>query len=180
MNGIHATGRGQYSYSDCRGISYRENCACPKALGEVWIPYLSIDHLKMGLIRSRYTSLTPIRSDRELTDYLWPVVRGMIKAVIENGQNLIVEGCYIPFDWAKDFSEEYRVLIQYCCLIMSEAYIRSYYQDIKRYANAVEHRIDDTDCTLETLLRDNAQVLESCLKYGAEYILIGSTYHVDI
>lgn len=67
-------------------------------------PYLSMDHLKMGLIRSGYTSLTPMSSDRELTDYLWPVVREMVKTAVENGQNLIVEGCYIPFDWAKDFS----------------------------------------------------------------------------
>ena len=143
-------------------------------------PYLSIDHLKMGLIRSGHTSLTPMSGERELTDYLWPVVREMIKTVIENGQNLIVEGCYIPFDWAKDFSEEYRIQVQYRCLIMSEAYIRSHYRDIKRHANAVEHRTDDTDCTLETLLRDNTQALESCVKYGAEYILIDSTYHVDI
>lgn len=57
-------------------------------------PYLSIDHLKMGLIRSGYTSLTPESCDRELTDYLWPVVREIIKTAIENRQNLIVEGCY--------------------------------------------------------------------------------------
>ena len=108
----------------------------------------------MGLIRSGYTSLTPMSSDRELTDYLWPVVREMVKTAIENGQNLIVEGCYIPFDWAKDFLKKYRAQIQYRCLVMSEAYIRSHYQDIKGYASVVERRKDDLDCTLETLLRD--------------------------
>ena len=41
-------------------------------------PYLSIDHLKMGLIRSGQTALTP-EDDRELTDYLWPIVREMVK-----------------------------------------------------------------------------------------------------
>ena len=61
-------------------------------------PYLSIDHLKMGLIRSGNTDLTPLSSDGELTEYLWPVVREIIKTAIENGQNLIVEGCYIPFE----------------------------------------------------------------------------------
>ena len=59
-------------------------------------PYLSIDHLKMGLIRSGQTTLTPMDDDK-LTDYLWPIVREMVKTVIENGQNLIVEGCYIPW-----------------------------------------------------------------------------------
>lgn len=143
-------------------------------------PYLSMDHLKMGLIRSGYTSLTPMSSDRELTDYLWPVVREMVKTAVENGQNLIVEGCYIPFDWAKDFSPEYRDQIRYRCLVMSEAYIRSHYDDIKRYAGVVEHRQDDSDCMLETLLRDNAQTWEACQKYGVEHLLIDGEYRVEI
>ncbi|MEQ2455431.1 AAA family ATPase [Flavonifractor hominis] len=143
-------------------------------------PCLSIDHLKMGLIRSGYTSLTPMSSDRDLTDYLWPVVREMIKTVIENGQNLIVEGCYIPFDWEKDFAEKYRTQIQYRCLVMSEAYIRSHYLDIKKYADVVEQRVDDSACTVESLLRDNAQALESCQKYGVEYVLIDGNYCVDL
>ena len=65
-------------------------------------PAFSIDHLKMGLIRSGNTSLTPLDDDA-LTDYLWPIVMEMIKTAIENRQNLIVEGCYVPFDWRKDF-----------------------------------------------------------------------------
>ena len=56
-------------------------------------PYLSIDHLKMGLIRSGNTKLTPRSADKDLTTYLWPIVREMIKTAIENNQNLIVEGC---------------------------------------------------------------------------------------
>lgn len=143
-------------------------------------PYLSIDHLKMGLIRSGYTSLTPESCDQDLTDYLWPVVREIIKTAIENRQNLIVEGCYIPFDWARDFEEVYRAQIQYRCLVMSEAYIRAHYHDIKTYASAIEHRVDDADCTLESLIRDNAGVLERCRKYGVEYTLIDGTYQVDI
>lgn len=70
-------------------------------------PYLSIDHLKMSLIRSGNTELTPLSNDSELTEYLWPIVREMIKTAIENGQNLIIEGCYIPFDWKKDFSVDH-------------------------------------------------------------------------
>ena len=61
-------------------------------------PYLSIDHLKMGLIRSGNTELTPMSDDTALTEYLWPIVREMVATAVENEQNLIVEGCYIPFD----------------------------------------------------------------------------------
>lgn len=163
------------------GASHTGKTALAQRLLEKYgYPYLSIDHLKMGLIRSGYTALTPMSSDRDLTNYLWPVVREIIKTAIENGQNLIVEGCYIPFDWEKDFTAGYRTQIQYRCLVMSEAYIRSHYQDIKGYADVVERRRDDSCCTLESLLRDNAQVLESCRKYGVEYLLIDGTYHIDI
>ncbi len=163
------------------GASHTGKTALAQRLLEKYkYPYLSIDHLKMGLIRSGYTDLTPLSSDRELTEYLWPVVREIIKTVIENGQNLVVEGCYIPFDWEKDFAAEYREKIQYRCLVMSEEYIRSHYSDIKKFANVAEQRIDDSDCTLETLLRDNAKMLEGCIKHGTRYVLIDGFYDLSI
>ena len=135
------------------GASHTGKTALAQKLLEKYrYPYLSIDHLKMGLIRSGYTSLTPVSSDRDLTDYLWPVVREIIKTAIENRQNLIVEGCYIPFDWEKDFPAEYREQIRYRCLVMSEGYIRRHYRDIQQYAGVVEHRLDDSSCTMETAL----------------------------
>ena len=69
-----------------------------KLLEKYDIPYLSIDHLKMGLIRSGNTELTAEDSQEKLTAYLWPIVLEMIKTAVENHQNLIVEGVYIPFD----------------------------------------------------------------------------------
>lgn len=143
-------------------------------------PYLSIDHLKMGLIRSGNTELTPLSDDEKLTDYLWPIVREMIKTAIENKQNLIVEGCYIPFDWKSDFTGEYLDNIRYCCLIMSEKYIRNNFEDIKAYANIIENRMDDEGCTLESLLEDNAEMLRLAQQYGADYILIDNRYKADI
>ena len=142
-------------------------------------PYLSLDWLKMGLIRSGYTTLTPM-DDEQLVEYLWPVAREIIKTAIENRQNLIVEGCYIPFGWADDFSEDYLREIKYVCLVMSENYIRNHFDSIKDYAGVVEHRLDDGDCTMETLLRDNQAVLEACQKRGIDYLLIDDTYEVDI
>ena len=49
-----------------------------KLLEKYKYPYLSIDHLKMGLIRSGNTNLTPMSSDDELTRYLWPIVLEII------------------------------------------------------------------------------------------------------
>ena len=142
-------------------------------------PYLSIDHLKMGLIRSGNTELTPM-DDEKLTAYLWPIVCEMIKTAIENEQNLIVEGCYIPFEYEKDFEKEYLENIRYYCLIMSEKYIRSHFDDIKGYANVIEKRLDDEWCTQESVLEDNAIALSLAQKYKVNYILIDDEYKVNI
>ena len=142
-------------------------------------PYLSIDHLKMGLIRSGNSTLTPMSDTAELTEFLWPIVREMVKTAVENEQNLIVEGCYIPFDWQKDFDKNYLSQIRYICLIMSERYIRSHFEDIKNYANVIEQRLDDSDCTMEFVLQENAQTLDMCKKHNANYLLIDDEYNVD-
>lgn len=151
-----------------------------KLLEKYQYPYFSIDHLKMGLIRSGNTKLTAMSDDADLTAYLWPIVREMIKTAIENEQNLIVEGCYIPFDWAKDFRQEYLVHIRYYCLIMSEKYIKNHFADIKKYASVIESRLDDGWCTLDSVLEDNAQNLELARKFNTNYILIDDEYEVEI
>lgn len=151
-----------------------------KLLEKYKYPYLSIDHLKMGLIRSGNTELTPMSNDSELTAYLWPIVREMIKTAIENDQKLIVEGCYIPFDWAMDFDSEYLKNIKYYCLVMSENYIRNHFDDIKKYASVIENRLDDTYCTIESVLEDNARILQQAQKHKANYLLIDNKYEIDI
>ena len=138
-------------------------------------PYLSIDHLKMGLIRSGQTTLTPMDDDK-LTDYLWPIVREMIKTAIENRQNLIVEGCYIPFDWQKDLSPEYLAEIQYVCLILSRRYIETHFDDIRRYASVIEHRLDDSYLNEAELIAENAHNLAQCRAYDLPYMLIDGEY----
>ena len=143
-------------------------------------PYLSIDHLKMGLIRSGNTKLTPMSDDGDLTAYLWPVVCEMIKTAIENRQNLIVEGCYVPFDWQKDLDPEYLENIKYYCLVMSEEYIKNHFADIINYANIIEHRLDDGGCTKERVLADNAEILSLAQKYNVNYILIEDKYEINV
>lgn len=142
-------------------------------------PYLSIDHLKMGLIRSGMTDLTPLSADGELTDYLWPVVCEIIKTAVENSQNLIVEGCYIPFDWQKDFDARYLSHIKYYCLVMSEKYIRTHFDDIRKYANVIENRLCD-DPTLEQVIADNARMHNGALEHGLNVLLIDDKYEIEI
>lgn len=148
-----------------------------KLLNKYKYPYLSIDHLKMGLIRSEQTTLT-VFDDDKLTDYLWPIVREMIKTAIENKQNLIVEGCYIPFDWQNDFTAEYLVFIQYICLVFSKSYIHTNYDSIMENACAIESRICN-EYPKEQMLLDNNYFLENCNKYNLTPTVIETNYDFE-
>ena len=141
-------------------------------------PYLSIDHLKMGLIRSKQTTID-VEDDEKLTPYLWLIVKEIIKTAIENSQNLIVEGCYVPFDWKKDFSKKYLSQIKYYCLIMSKNYVQNHFSDILANESAVEQRVTD-DLTQEYLIKENQRYLQMCKKHKLNYILIDTEYKVDV
>ena len=123
-------------------------------------PYLSLDLLKMGLIRSGQTSLTP-EDEEELTEYLWPIVRD------------------IPFGWERDFEEAYLHEIRYVCLVMTRQYITEHFGAIRRFASVIEDRREDEGCTKDFLLRDNERRLQLCREHGYPYILIDNTYQVE-
>ena len=148
-----------------------------KLMEKYGYPYFSIDHLKMGLIRSGNTDLTPMDDDK-LTPYLWPIVREMVKTAVENQQNLIVEGCYIPFHWQKDFSEAYREQIRYVCLVMSRQYIADHFENIRAYANVIEKRLDESDLSKDVLIAENEANLAQCIAHDCPYILIDHAYEV--
>lgn len=163
------------------GASHTGKTALAQKLLEKYkYPYLSEDHLKMGLIRSGNTDLTPLSDDRDLTAYLWPIIREIIKTAIENEQNLIIEGCYIPFDWAKDFDKEYTDNIRFFCLVMSENYIRNNFSDIVKYESVIEKRLCSDVCTPENVIKDNADILRLAKEYNANYILIDKKYDINI
>lgn len=149
-----------------------------KLIEKYHYPCMSLDHLKMGLIRSGLTNLTPDNDDK-MTDLLWPIVKEMIKTAIENEQNMIIEGCYFPYDWKNYFTSEYLKYIKLICLIMTPNYIEKHYEDIMNYASVVENRGDDAYCNKELLVRDNQTSLAMCKKYDCDYILIDDEYKVD-
>ena len=136
---------------------------------------LSIDHLKMGLIRSGQTGLTP-EDDEALTAYLWPIVREIVKTAIENRQDLIVEGCYVPFDWRRDFEDAYLPSLRFICLAMTERFIDAHFAEIRAHACDAEARLDDSYCTAEILKRDNRAVIEGFQKAGEAVVLIDEDY----
>lgn len=162
------------------GASHSGKTALAQKLLEKYkYPYISIDHLKMGLIRSGNTALTPTNDVSDLTDYLWPIVREIIKTVIENNQNLIIEGCYIPFDWEKSFEKKYLDNIKYYCLVMSEKYIRNHFSDIKRYECVIENRLENL-LSEDSVIEDNRKVLHLAIAHKVNYILIDDEYKIDV
>ena len=150
-----------------------------RMLEEYRIPYVSIDHLKMGLIRSEKTNLTP-EDDEVLTDYLWPIVREMIKTAIENRQNLIVEGCYIPFDWRKDFEEQYLQSIRFVCLAMTDYFIDAHIDEIRNHASTIETRLYDTGCTIESLKLDNHNYIDAFTRSGEKITIIDTDFWLTV
>ena len=150
-----------------------------KLLEKYNYPYLSIDHLKMGLIRSGNTHLTP-EDDEKLTEYLWPIVREIMKTAIENRQDLIIEGCYVPFDWRKDFDDEYLAKIRFLCLAMTDRYIETHFEEIKKHACDIESRIDDTGLSMEEMKADNKANVTGFRERNERVVLIDGEYDMSI
>ena len=134
-------------------------------------PYLSIDHMKMGLIRSGNTNLTP-EDDDELTDYLWPIVREIIKTAIENDQNLIIEGCYIPAEWRQDLDESYLRQIKFICLAMTEEYIEDHFDEIIGHESEIESRLIKEDCSIDDLKQCNRWFIDAFTGTGEKVVII--------
>ena len=104
----------------------------------------------------------------------------MAKTAIENKQNMIIEGCYIPFDWQKDFDEEYLRNIRYICLCMSDRYIDNHFDHILSFASCIENRLDDDYCTLQNIRNDNQMFLNGCIQNHLDYTLIDDDYESAI
>ena len=148
-----------------------------KLLEKYKYPYLSIDHLKMGLIRSNNILLTPSDDDL-LTDYLWPIICEIIKTAIENKQNLIIEGCYIPFNWRLSFDNEYLDNIYFICLALSSDFIDNNYNQIIKHSNDIEHRINNDEYTIKSLKNDNNYYINGFK--NENIIIIDSNYEDTI
>ena len=133
----------------------------------------------MGLIRSGNTDLTP-EDDGALTTYLWPIVREIIKTAIENRQNLIVEGCYIPFDWRSDFDEQYLPSIRFVCLAMTEAFIDTHFNEIIQHSSDIEKRQYDTEITPASLKAEHHHYIDAYTRRGEQVTLIDTDFEETV
>lgn len=174
-----------------------------KLMERLGFPYLSLDHLKMGFIRSGMTNLT-VNDDWEMRYWMWPFVAQIVKTVIENHQNLIVEGCYIPHNWKDSFTKpfdspdpsdfpfskadvpetdhsslDYMANIRSAFIVMSRSYIERNFDLIKDYANVIEKRLDDSGLDMERLAMCSEGFKEDCIANGTPLVEIDEAYDLD-
>ena len=145
-----------------------------KLMEKLRIPYVSIDHIKMGMIRSGLTNLTP-EDDYEMRYWLWPFLSEMIKTAIENNQSMILEGCYFPHNWKDSFNDEYMKDIRNAFIVMSEKYIRNNFKNIVDYANVIEMRLCD-EPDMERLIKCSQMFKEECTNNKSNYIEIDDVF----
>ena len=148
-----------------------------KLMEKLAIPYLSLDHLKMMFIRCALTDLT-VEDDYEMRYFLWPYASAIIKTAIENRQNMIVEGCYIPCEWRDNFDKEYLDDISCFYVTMSEDYLKKNFGAVKEYANVIESRIDD-DADPDRLIRCSREFKQQALENNIPVIEITDRYDIE-
>lgn len=148
-----------------------------KIMEKTQYPYVSLDHLKMGLIRTGMTSLTP-EDDYEMRYFLWPFAAEIIKTAIENDQNMIMEGCYIPGEWRDSFTPEYLEKIRCVFITMTPEYIEKNFDGICSEANVIEHRIND-DPDKDRLIRCSENFRDDCVKFDINRIEISEKFCID-
>lgn len=148
-----------------------------KMMEQLKIPYLSLDHLKMMFIRGRLTDLT-VEDDYEMRYFLWPYAAELIKTAIENKQNMIIEGCYIPSEWRDQFDETYLKDIKCFFITMSEEYLRKNTDKVKEYGSVIENRLDD-EVDTERLINCSREFMEEAKENDIPVIEITDTYDIE-
>lgn len=145
------------------------------------IPYLSADLLKMGLCRGLPgCPFCPGDGDAAITEYLWPILRGMAMTAIENGQHLIIEGCYIPCDARESFPPACRDDIIAIFIGFSEDYILRNYDDILLHRNDIERRKYAETRTAGAMAAQHTRLRARCQKAGAPYFEVDADYGADM
>lgn len=166
------------SGNSCTGKTYMAQ----QLLEKYHVPYLSIDHLKMGLYRADMNcGFTPMDSTEHVGEQLWPIIKGIIMTNIENKQNLIIEGCYILPHHLQDFEPSYSQHIISVFLGFSTTYIRQNFQsNIVQHRNAIEARMYPEEGTVAEYIHEHDVFREKCVASDVPYFEIRENYEEEI
>ena len=165
------------------GVGYAGKTYMAQQLLEKYhYPYLSIDHLKMGLYRASIgCGFTPQDSIEQIGEALWPILKGIIMTNIENEQNIIIEGAYLLPDKINALDESYHKHIISFYLCFSEVYIQHYFETkVLHYRCAIEARGYENSDTIADYIADNQKQKHLCEKYDARFFEIQDDYHEEM
>lgn len=148
------------------------------------INYLSLDNLKMGLVRTGLSKVLNFNiddNDQLIKKNIWPIVKEIIKTVIENCQDLVIEGVYIDEDDLNNFSIEYSKFIKSVFIVFSEKYIKNNYNTIIKYLSISENKdYDESYMTITNFIKMHKKEKELCEKNKIKYIEINDNYIDEI
>jgi len=153
-----------------------------KLMEKYKIPYLSIDHLKMGIYRANSEcGFTPESEDEIITEKLWQIIKGIIMTNIENNQNIIIEGVNLPFS-INDLGTEYTSKIIFFKICFSEKYIKEHLNDkIIKHENIIENRGKyGFNFHIENFIKDNELTKTMCEKNNIKYFILENDYESEI
>lgn len=137
-------------------------------------PYLSLDHLKMGLYRgTQNCPFTPEDSDDAISAHLWPIVKGMIDTCRENGQNQVFEGCYLPPEQVKPLLGPDVAAVY---LVFTEDYLRDHYDLVLQHESVIEQRLYPSAPDLEEMINANIALRNRCMMAGVPVVEISESH----
>ena len=62
---------------------------------------------------------------------------------------------------------------------MSNKYILNHFDNIKKYANVIENRLDDRNITIDAVIKENEIFLTNCKKYNLTYVVFDEKYSIE-
>lgn len=165
------------------GVGYAgKTLMAQKLLEKYHYPYLSIDHLKMGLYLSDIEcGFTPYSSQKDIGEKLWQILKGVITVNIENKQNLIIEGLYLLPEKIKKLEEKYSKEIISFYLGFAEKYIlNSFDEKIIGNRSVIENRKYENSDIVQDYIFENKQQKKMCENADAKYFEITNDYEEEM
>ncbi|MDO4355833.1 MAG: AAA family ATPase [Clostridia bacterium] len=147
-----------------------------------YMSVLSIDHLKMGLIRGwPECGFSAEDSDDAIAEKLWPVLEGIVRTCVENGQHLIVEGCYLPPERVRLLCDALPGEIVAVYIGLSEGYIERHFEDgLLAHRNRIERRGQDEDRPSDWFRAAHRRMKQRCLENGLPHFWIAEDYDAEM
>lgn len=149
-----------------------------RLMKELKVPYFSMDYLKMAIFRSDEScGFRPMDSDEHIADKIWPIVKEMIYTYIENGQDMIIEGCYVMPEAVSKLNPDYMNEIYPIFIGFSETYIRTHFQEkIIAYKGAIEEGEPIDERPMEHFIEQHASIKMRTEQNGFRFYEINDDY----